>query len=245
LQKVEITKTSVFKKKNEEQGPTLIYQHLGLGDYIIISGGLKYLKRNGLLDRAFCICKHEYLPSITQLYSDVEGLEVISVNDWKGAEILVDQWKGKKLIIGFENMSDWYHFDMDFYRILGVDFTERWNSFTIDRNPEAENKLLREVCPAGDFVFVHDDMSRGLQISEKHINSSLPVVRPFVTNSIFDWVSVLEKATEIHCMCSSFKHLVDSLPGINADLYYHHSYVKNGTVREHSISSSRYGWKII
>lgn len=235
----------MFKKKSVQQGPTLIYQHLGLGDYIIISGGLKYLKRNGLLGHAFCICKHQYLASVKQLYADVEELEVISVNDWKGAEILVDQWQGNKLIVGFENMSDWYHFDMDFYRILGVDFKERWNSFSIERNLEAENKLLSKVCPAGDFVFVHDDISRGLQIKEEYINSSLPVIRPFVTNSIFDWLSVLEKATEIHCMCSSFKHLIDSLTTIKANLYYHHSYVNNGTSREASITASKNHWTII
>ena len=233
-----------FKKKAEER-PALIYQHLGLGDYIILSGGLKYLKRKGFLKQTFCICKHQYLNSVKQLYADVEGFEIIGVNDWKAAEILVRQWKGEKMIIGFDKMVDWSHFDLDFYRIIGVDFNERWDSFTIERNLEAENELLDQINLPENFVFVHDDQSRGYRISNEYFAKDLPVIRPHLTNSIFDWIPVLERATEIHCMCSSFKHLTDSLPNIKSVLYYHHSYVNNGVARETSISASKKKWQII
>lgn len=235
----------MFNKKTVDTNPTLIYHHLGLGDHIILSGGLKYLKRNNLLGPAFCICKHAYLASVQQLYEDLEGFEIISVNNWKGAEILVEQWKGQRLIVGFDKMQDWCHFDKDFYRILQVDFNERWNSFTINRNSYAESELLKQLNLPDNFIFVHDDSARGFEIDEGYLNKSLPIVRPFLTSSIFDWMPVLERATEIHCICSSFKHLADSLPSIKADLYYHHSYVNSGTAREASITASKKKWEII
>ena len=237
----------MFKKKKAliEHTHTLLYHHLGLGDYIILSGGLKYLKRNNLLGPAFCICKHSNLNSVKQLYADIDSFEIIAVNDWLEAEILVKQWKDEKMLIGFDKMIDWQYFDIDFYRIIGVDFKERWNSFTIKRNFDAENKLLNKINLPEKFAFVHDDPSRGYLITHQHINKHLPIVRPYITNSIFDWISVLEKATEIHCICSSFKHLVDSLPEIKADLFYHHSYVNNGNPREASTSASKKNWKII
>lgn len=236
---------SLFKKKPAEVGPTLIYHHLGLGDHIIISGGLKYLKKKGMLGQAFCICKHSYSSSIQQLYSDLEEFEIVSISDWKGAETLAEQWKGQKMIIGFDKMMDWYYFDKDFYRIMNVDFKERWESFTIKRDAHAESMLLSDINLPGDFVFVHDDAARGFKINSQHVRAGVPVVRPFITNSIFDWIAVLERATEIHCICSSFKHLVDSLPNIKADLFYHYSYVNNGAPREDSITTSKKKWQII
>jgi len=233
------------KKPLEKTSHTLLYHHLGLGDYIIISGGLKYLRRKNKLGPVFCICKHNYLNSVKQLYADVEDFEIVAVNGWQEADILAAHWKGEKLLIGFEKMINWYHFDRDFYRIIDVDFNERWNSFTIKRNEQAENNLLNELNLPVKFAFVHDDPSRGYVINTDYVDSVLPVVKPHLTNSIFDWIAVLERATEIHCMCSSFKHLVDSLTNITAELFYHYSYVNDGKPREASISESRKNWKII
>lgn len=238
---------NMFKKRKPviEYTHTLIYQHLGLGDYIILSGGLKYLKRNYLLGPAFCICKHEYLNSVKQLYDDVDDFEIIAVNTWKEADLLVKHWNGNKLLIGFDKLQDWQHFDKDFYRIIDVDFNERWNSFTIKRNIDAENNLVNKLNLPGEFAFVHDDPSRGYVINREFIKPGLPVVKPYFTNSIFDWISVLERASEIHCLCSSFKHLVDSLPEIKADLYYHYTYVNDGKPRGASITASKKDWKLV
>jgi hypothetical protein len=235
----------LFKENFSETDPTLIYHHLGLGDYIIISGGLKYLRKEGMLGKAFLVCKHQYLNSVKQLYADVEGFEIIGVNDWKGAEVLVEQWKGRKMIIGFDKMVDWCYFDKDFYRIMKVDFKERWESFAIKRDADTESLLLRDLRLPEEFVFLHDDSERGFKINTGHLKADLPVVRPSLTNSIFDWIAVLERATEIHCICSSFKHLVYYLHNIKAELFYHYSYVNNGAPREDSITSSKKNWQII
>lgn len=237
----------MFKKKKDivEHNHTLLYHHLGLGDFIILSGGIKYLKRNNLLGPVFCICKHHNLSSVKQLYADVDDFEIIAVNEWRQADILASQWKGEKMLVGFHKMIDSFHFDIDFYRILGVDFKERWDSFTIKRNFDVEKRLLDQINLPEKFAFVHDDISRGFIIGDKYINPDLPVVKPYLTDSIFDWTPVLEKATEIHCICSSFKHLIDSLSNIKADLFYHYTYVNNGKPRDTSISSSKKNWKVV
>jgi hypothetical protein len=239
--------TKLFRKKINANTPThtLIYHHLGLGDYIIISGGLKYLKHHNSLGPAFCICKHQYLNSVKQLYDDVKEFEIISVEDWREADLVANHWMGDKIFIGFDKLRDYKHFDKDFYRIMNVDFKERWDSFTIKRDFAAEEKLLHDVNLPKKFAFVHDDISRGLVINYKLIKPELPIVRPFLSNSIFDWLSILEKATQIHCICSSFKHLVDSFPQISAELFYHYTYVNNGKPREESITQSRKKWAIV
>jgi hypothetical protein len=242
-----LSKINLFRKKQTlpQNSHTLVYHHLGLGDYLIISGGIKYLKALGEIGPAFCICMDRYLFSVKQLYSDVDNFGVISVNDYAAADIVVKHWKGNVIKIGFDKMQDFEHFDIDFYRMLNVPFNERWDSFTIKRNYEAEKKLIEKLNLPEKFVFVHDDASRGFVISDQYMKMNLPVIRPFITNSIFDWIGVLERATEIHCICSSFKHLVDSVPGINAKLYYHWGHVNKGKPREASITVSKKDWKVI
>ena len=237
----------MFRKKASEtkRTHTLIYHHLGLGDFIIMSGGIKYLKKQRLLGNALCITKHQNLNSVVQLYSDVEDFAIISVKDMAEAEILLSKWNDKKLVVGFEGMKDWEHFDKDFYRIINVDFKERWDSFTVERDHSAEKQLIEQIHLPSKFAFVHDDFRRGLLINNGFINTKLPIIRPFITNSIFDWISILERATEIHCICSSFKLLTDSLPQIDAELFYHYTYVNDGKPREASITTSKKNWKII
>lgn len=233
------------EKNKEQTTPTLVYHHLGLGDCIILSGGLKYLRQNERLGQVFYICKHCNLNSVKQLFADISGFEIIAVADGMQADILASEWKGKKMLIGFEKILDWQHFDIDFYRIIGVEFKERWDSFSIKRNFEEERILLDEINLPEKFAFVHDDPSRGYNINTAHVKSGLPIIKPFVSNNFFNWIAVLEKATEIHCICSSFRLLTDSLPQINSDLFYHYSYVNGGKPREASVTVSRKEWKLL
>lgn len=229
--------------RTNRKAPVLVYHHLGLGDHIILSGGIKFLIRSGILTSPFLICKQTNLASVQQLYSDVPELKLIAVKDGLEADCLAGQWKGNQLRIGFEKMRDWYHFDKDFYRILDIDFQKRWTSFSLPRNTDKEKTLL--IGLPKKFAFVHDDPVRGMQINPAFISGDLPVIRPSRTETIFDWTGVLEKATEIHCICSSFKHLVDSLPHTGAKLFYHHSYIREGRPRENSISASQYNWTLV
>lgn len=210
-----------------------------------MSGGVKYLRRQGRLGAVFYLCKHNNLNAVKNLYADTPEFEIIAVRDGLQADEVAEQWKGEKLKIGFEKMQNWHDFDVEFYRILGVNFKERWDSFSIKRNFQEEKKLLNEINLPERFAFVHDDPLRGYIISENLIDPSLPIVKPFLSNNFFDWIAVLERATEIHCICSSFRLLTDSLPQINADLFYHYTYVNGGKPREASVTVSRKQWKLL
>ena len=51
------------------------------------------------------------------------------------------------------------------------------------------------------------------------------------SDTIFDYKKLIENATEIHCIDSSFKHLVESL-NTNATLFYHKNYNFRNTSSE-------------
>jgi len=102
-----------------------------------------------------------------------------------------------------------------FYRQLFVDYGERWKACPIEKAAESVPQASTEI-----EVFVHDDPARGYHIV-KGITAK-PVYRPAENGgSILAFVDILRRAKEIHCIDSSFYHLVESLEGITAKLYYH------------------------
>ncbi len=88
-----------------------------------------------------------------------------------------------------------------------------------------------------DYVFVHDDVSRGFEITYE---GELPVVRPDKQppphQSLFDYASVLHNAAEIHCIDSAFGHLTDLLkPSCPVFL---HTYARSGPTEARQLFGS-------
>ena len=72
-----------------------------------------------------------------------------------------------------------------------------------------------------DYVFVHDDPKRNYIIKEEYLKNK-KIIRPILglTDNIFDYLTIIEKAEEIHCMDSSFRMMIDSYP-MDKKLYFH------------------------
>ena len=60
-------------------------------------------------------------------------------------------------------------------------------------------------------MFVHDDPSRGLVITEKQVGSDFPIVRNDMSENIFHFGKLLENAKEVHLMESSIRCMIESL----------------------------------
>ena len=102
-----------------------------------------------------------------------------------------------------------------FYTQLGIPYKERWESCPLEAAAEGVAQLETDLQ-----VFVHDDAARGFHIT-KGIDSQ-PVYRPLDNGeSILRLVNILRKMRKIHAMDSCIYHLVESLLGIEAALFYH------------------------
>jgi hypothetical protein len=96
----------------------------------------------------------------------------------------------------------------DWYKQFGVPWSQRWDSCPI---PE----LCARVKPAAESViFVHDDPARNQIIR-------VAGYRPPLTPDIFDHMPILKAAREIHCMESAFFHLLESMPEVEAKLFFY------------------------
>lgn len=140
------------------------------------------------------------------------------------------------------NNIDKYNFDECFYQEINLDYNKRWDDFYIERDQTAEEEVYKTLInPNTPYAFVHDDTQRGFSIEEKYISSGLSVFRPSTDYNVnvFSYLKIIENAAEIHCMDSSFKHLIDSLPSVKGKLFYH-LYVRGLT--KYSWTKSKLDW---
>jgi len=181
-------------------GPVFIHHHLGLGDHIVC---------NSIVRRAFnqfgnliLAVKHHNLSSVKQLYRDID-IEYYPVNSDSDC---TPMYKVHKCIrIGFEN-TKFPYWEKSFYDQVKMDYSMRFSHFFIDRDLDRESALEEKLNLPDEFAFCNISCSTG-----KHdikINTKLKkVYLSPLTDSIFDWIGVLEKATEIHIIDSSIFQL--------------------------------------
>jgi hypothetical protein len=115
-------------------------------------------------------------------------------------------------------------FDHNFYIQAEIDFNKRWNSFLVTRNSTKENHLYNLLNPNQEnYIFLHEDSSRGYLIDRDYIPSSMRIITPSADPTkfdIFDYRKIIEKACEIHVIESSFAAYIESLD-INVPLFAH------------------------
>lgn len=113
-------------------------------------------------------------------------------------------------------------FDEYKYNKAGVPFYKKWQlSECIERNKNKEEMLFNKIVKNTNYVVVH---TQGWDHTAKFDSSIIPenwqtVTVTKETNSIFDWLTVLEKAQSIIAVDSSIANLVDQM-NIGDDLYF-------------------------
>lgn len=220
-----------------------IYHHLGLGDHIICNGLVRSIIQP---DQQYSIfCKPQYLESIKFMYRDLSNLTVIPLDDYNPytfqtgrndnnpIEKFIRENNIEKdvLRIGFGYLKDWNNrFDEKFYEQMQIPFRKRWEAFYVKRDIEAEQNLFKKLgLKEQQYIFLHDDFQRGYCINNQYIiNKHLPVFTPDtnITKNIFDYLTIIKNAREIHCIDSCFRALVDTIK-LNTNLLFFHNYARS------------------
>ena len=200
-----------------------IHHHLGLGDHIVCNGMVRFCMKHAGFSKIRVVVKKINYSSVFNMFRDDKNIEFETVNTDDDFYKLNYEWNKLKLIrAGFEKIRifDWAE---SLYDSAGISFNERWDSFYYKRDQDKEKKLIETLNLPKDFILVHKTASIGeLKIN---INTKIPIV--YVSKiedfDIFSWLGVVEKAKEVHCIDSSFLHLVESFKDINKQLFYHNN----------------------
>lgn len=230
-----------------------IYHHLGLGDHIICHGIVRSICEKFDTKQHTLFLKPQFLTSVSFMYTDLTNLILLPFKtDTEIHNFLKNINNTEKLYIGHHHLAQFLKngltFDEAFYKQVGLSFDKRWTNFKIVRDYNREKKLLSQTTIPDKYIFLHDDLERKLIIDKKNIlNKDLPILTPnlFKTDNIFDFLTLIENAEEIHCMDSAFKLMIDSVCSDRENLFYH-IHLSNNILKDPStFSKNKLNWIVI
>ncbi len=226
--------------------PVFFLPHLGLGDHFTFNGALREIYKEH--DYMVMPVKENNLKVVRRMFSDLNNLYLIPIGgslDYSDTQHLTEAnqlmnfYKNKKFTIKSMGYFNGHYdtsvkkYDELFYEQVGVNFKKRWESFSYPRNKENEQKLFKECfenLKEGEYVFLHDDPTRGRVIKKEHL-PDLQIVTPhkkFWDADILDYRYLIENSFEIHCVNSSFSDLMDSFDLSKVKRLCIHEYARTG-----------------
>lgn len=204
--------------------------HHGMGDEIICNGLVReYCKRYKEVG-IFCIARN--YPSVSFMYRDLTNLRIHVVESHAARvrfrflnlfRLGENRYDDIRAIDAYDEECG-IRFERQVYGRFDVPLEKKWDSFSVVRDPEREEALFKKLNLSEPYQFVHDDTR--FPLDRTYISQTLPVFQPVrdLTDNIFDYCTLIEHATEIHVVDSSFIVLIDCLPYVNDQqrLFKHH-----------------------
>jgi hypothetical protein len=206
-----------------------IHHHLGLGDHIICNGLVRKLYKQH--KETFLFVKENNYDNVKFMYRDLSKLKLIKGDDAYAVKYIRDNNLNKfYLRVGHENMSPLFLFDESFYAQLIIPFEERWKSFYIHRDENKEQELYHKLNKNNEkYALIHNKGSDSVdRINYDLVNDGLKKIFVEKSETIFDYIKLIENAEEIHCIDSSFIHLVNSLD-LDNKKFFHKNFRLRGT----------------
>lgn len=208
--------------------------HRGLGDEILCNGLVreycKIYKTVGIL------CLERNYPSVSFMYRDLANLRIHVINshtqgDWfrrlNTFRFGHNRYDDVRFIGNYDQESGIRN-ERQVYARFGVPIVKKWDSFFVERDKKREESLFIKADLPSSYIFIHDYAP--YTIDPEHISSKFPIFRPDknLTDNIFDYCTIIERATELHVIDSSFMNLIECLPYTNpAQRLYIHRYARN------------------
>lgn len=218
--------------------PALIFwHHLGLGDHFICNALVHELLQ--VADTIWLPCKNLNLTTVCELYSDHPRVRVFGVHttDFDDEIRLLCQTSIRYAIPLLKIGSFTGDFAAEFYKQLDIPIERRWTGFKMPRDRDRANLLYKELIKDTKYALIHRTASVGT--FEISVKTELPIYTVTkLSESLLDWSTIIENAAEIHCIDSSFIHLVDSLDVTKVKLYYY-------DVGRGSVLRLSNGWQVI
>ena len=206
----------------------VILHHLGLGDQIMLNGMVRHFAET---DNVVVVVKNCHEESVRFMYKDIaDKVQLILVENTNPQEIWskVKEIKDAEVIAlatyGIDDggwafmtqeqgsvMSNWAH---GVYIQAGVNPKYMYSKFKVVRDKSKEFTIDKE-----NYIFVHDDPERDRVIdvkTDKYIykpDSKLTDKKQEFFQcdrpNIFEYISVIENADEVHCMNSSYNWMIE------------------------------------
>lgn len=197
--------------------------HYFLGDYIVCNGLIRGLAEQ--VDHLMVPVKGCNMASVNRMFEDLENVEIVFAESDPAAVEMGERYKDFIHIkITDERVRA---FDKAFYDAVRLPLEYRWSKFHVPRKQIQEQRVKEALAPKGEYIFLHDDPSRGFAINLK---KDLPIIRPVpeLTQVISNYWALIEDASEIHCISSSFAQMIEA-GNIGKNRFLHSYARRDGT----------------
>jgi hypothetical protein len=210
-----------------------ITTHLGLGDHILCNGLYKELAKSSR--RCLIPVRDSNLVSVSQMLYESANIELVTYPPGferpliyshrdhlqnSGVRIINLGYFGKNFMSGRGKTR----FDEDFYAQAELNFDLRWENFSYQRNEKAEEELYETLgAGKGPYIFLHEDLLRNFRIKREYLAPDLRIIQPIANHKdfrFFDYRLIIERASEIHVIESSFCAYIESL-GLRGNKFAH------------------------
>lgn len=144
---------------------------------------------------------------------------------------------------------DFLKLDEAFYYQADIPQEKRWLNFSYNRLESKESALMQHFRGKSlePYIFLHEDKARGFVIDRSLIKSKSEIVQPdpALGFNIFDYRKLIEGASEVHCIESSFSIFIDQIAVTNQQLFAHrYARPEAKSSYRHEVGYRR-NWKIV
>jgi len=218
-------KNTFYNYEKIKDSELIIYHHLGLGDHLICNGLVNYLSL--YFNTIFLPVKQNNLSNVSYLYKENNKVRLFEVSYQNEEEGILDysQKNNLKILkIGLEKIKN--PFNTSFYEQLNLPYSISKDFFSFPRNIELEDALYKHLIEnfevKSKFALIHSEASTGTyDLRVDYRKDKIYIKKDMdIFNNIFYYSKLIELAEEIHCLNSSFLHLVDRCMTTDK-LYFH------------------------
>lgn len=198
----------------------------GLGDTLLCIGLIKALaeKYPDICFYYACIAPNSY-HTISWILNEVSNVYPIPVRSGKEAVQLSGFWNCHHWPIGADYV-DLKRLDASYYEQFKIPFERRWERRQIKAGPQSNALIKRFTTDKEKYIIACNVASSNVSFNLNIQNSDVQkiiFVHP-ATNNLCDWIGLMENASEIHTIDTSFIHLVESYfynSSSHPKLYFH------------------------
>ena len=168
---------------------------------------------------------------------------------------IMQNWEADINRLGLDSRIN--HWGEAFYRMIGVPYTARYDHWFFTRDYTRENKIFQDLNLSKNDKYIFSVNTRGkrnrkgftsMKIDHsKDIRVVTPESLPNLYDTfIFDWIGVIENASEIHTVDTSWFHLIKQLRLLTPKYYHRHpKRIVPATAGSYVNDSYDTGWTIV